>query len=179
MNKHQKAAHRPGEYRVRREEIDRYIQLSRSADPKEREVAARNLCPCHVRRRIESVWDALYRMLEDENVRVRRAAWHTLEDGGCPDDPALDAIFDRVLLSETDRQVRRFVEDLIAPRKRRESMELRFADRSLYTQRGKCDFCGRTNARVRREIETEIPAGTGARLAMICESCDKVAAAGG
>ena len=67
---------------------------------------------------------------------------------------------------------------MIAPRKRRESMEFILAGRSLYTERGKCDFCGRTNARVRREIETEIPSVEGSRLAMICESCDKVAAAG-
>jgi len=173
MNKYQKAAHKPGERRVGREEIDRLVQLSGSTDPVDREFAARNLCPCHVRRRIESVWQSLYRMMEDEDVRVRRAAWHTLEDGGCPDDPALDEIFDRVFRRETDPQVRRFVETLIAPRKQRESMERRLARRSPFTQTGKCDFCGRMNARVSKDFETEIPTREGSRFANICESCDK------
>jgi hypothetical protein len=172
MNKYQKAAHRPGERRVSHEEIEHLIELSRSDDPQDRETAAQNLCPCHVRRRVKSVWRALYRMLEDPEVRVRRAAWHTLEDGGCPDDPALDEIFDRVSQTETDYQVRRFVKDLIAPRKRRESMEINAAGRSLFTQRGKCDFCGQTNAPIKSDFDTQIPTGDGSRLAMICESCE-------
>src|SRR5207248_2721971 len=78
MNRHQKAAHRAGEQRVGREEIEELLERSHSADPEERLTAARYLCPCHVRRRLQPVWDALYRLLEDADVRVRRAAWHTL-----------------------------------------------------------------------------------------------------
>ena len=89
LNKHQKAAFRQGERRVRKDEIENLIDLSRSEDPKGRLIAARNLCPCHVRTRIEAVWEALFRMLEDPDVPVRRAAWHTLEDGGKPVDPVL------------------------------------------------------------------------------------------
>ena len=40
--------------------------------------AAQFLCPCHVRRRIDEVWEALYRMLEDSGVLVRRAAWNPI-----------------------------------------------------------------------------------------------------
>src|SRR5216683_7458679 len=105
MNKHQKAVYRVGEPRVGRDEIQDLLRQSGSSDPEERWVAAQFLCPCHVRRRIEAVWEALYRLLEDPDVRVRRAAWHTLEDGGRPDDPALDEILERVLRNDTDRQV--------------------------------------------------------------------------
>ena len=79
--------------------------MSRSADPEDRLQAASFLCPCHVRQSIDEVWQALYRMLEDQDARVLRAAWHTLEDGGKPDDPALDQIIERTLERETDKQV--------------------------------------------------------------------------
>ena len=90
LNPHQKAAQKVGERRAGREQIAELLEKSKSEDADDRCEAAENLCPCHVRRRIPEVWDALYRMLEDPDVRVRRAAWHTLEDGGTPDDPALD-----------------------------------------------------------------------------------------
>src|SRR5215212_1016424 len=106
-NKHQKAAHKVGEPRVGREQVEELLELSRSAEPEQRRHAAQYLCPCHVRRRIDAVWEALYRMLEDPDVQVRRAAWHTLEDGGRPDDPRLDAILERTLRDETDAAVLR------------------------------------------------------------------------
>ena len=77
LNKHQRAAFRPGEERVGREEIEELLVLSESRDPEDRLMAASYLCPCHVRRRIDEVWQALYRMLEDDDIKVRRAAWHT------------------------------------------------------------------------------------------------------
>ena len=81
LNKHQRAAFREGEERIGREEIRALLQLSESKDPADRLQAASLLCPCHMRKRIEEVWAALYRMLKDDDVKVRRAAWHTLEDG--------------------------------------------------------------------------------------------------
>jgi len=135
LNKHQKLAHQVGEHRVRGPEIERYLALAYSADPKERLEAADNLCPCHVRRRIDEAWQALYRMMEDEDVRVRRAAWHTLEDGGCPVDPKLDPIFERALENETDKQVLRFVEMFARPRlQEQERMALQKASYSRFSQ---------------------------------------------
>ena len=93
VNKYQKAARKRGEQRVGGDQIEQLLEMSRSDDPGDRLVAAEYLCPCRVRRRIDSVWQALFRMLEDADARVRRAAWHTLDDGGCPNDPALDEIF--------------------------------------------------------------------------------------
>ena len=169
LNHHQKAAFRPGEQRVRGDEIERLIALAASDDADDRLEAAENLCPCHLRRRVEDAWQALYRMMEDPDVRVRRAAWHTLEDGGCPTDPALEPIFDRAVDKESDAQVRRFVEMFAVPnqlaRARREMLR---ATHSSYQQQGKCDFCAAGDTPVRVEYQTEL-AG---RFALICRECD-------
>ena len=175
-NRHQKAARRPGEERVGREMVEELLQLSRSPDPAEREHAASFLCPCHVRRRIEEVWDALFRMMEDEDVRVRRAAWHTLEDGGKPDDPRLDRLVDRLSRTETDDRVRSFVDMFSGRRRKRAEVEFRLAGRSEFDQRGKCDFCGRDGQRVRRDLETLIPANGTSRAGLVCQSCVREAA---
>src|SRR5947208_9891712 len=134
LNKHQKAAHRVGEPRVGRDQIEELLEQSRSNDPEERLVAAQFLCPCHVRRRIEPVWDALYRLLEDPDVRVRRAAWHTLEDGGRPDDASLDEILDRTLRLDSDPQVLRFARQVAGPRKDLELVTARLAGRPTVQQ---------------------------------------------
>ena len=177
LNKHQKAQFRPGEHRVRREGVLQYIEMAYSHDADERLEAADNLCPCHVRTRVEAAWEALYRMMEDDDVRVRRAAWHTLEDGGCPDDPRLDALFERAMANETDTQVRRFVEMFALPHfKEKEQIAFQKASREArdtrYNQRGRCDFCGESS-KVRTDFDTEL---SGSRFALVCESCDVVMA---
>lgn len=170
MNQHQKTIYKPGERRAGREQIAELLEKSRSDDPEERCEAAENLCPCHVRRRIDTVWEALYRMLEDPEVRVRRAAWHTLEDGGRPDDPALDAIIERAEKSETDRTVLTLLRRVAGPRRDREMVHLRAAGRDL-RQRGKCDFCGGESIPVATEYATTIGSGDAARAALICDRC--------
>src|SRR2546430_11031445 len=84
MNKHQKAARKPGEVKVSREEVTELLELSCSSEPEDRLHAAKYLCPCHVQARIPAVWTALFRMMTDDDRRVRYQAWHALEDGGCP-----------------------------------------------------------------------------------------------
>ncbi|MCB0114463.1 MAG: HEAT repeat domain-containing protein [Caldilineaceae bacterium] len=173
MNRHQKAAFRPGEHRVRGDEIERLLELAQSDDPEDRLEAASNLCPCHLRRRIDEAWQALYRMMEDPDVRVRRAAWHTLEDGGCPTDPALEPIFERALQSEDDRQVRHFVDMFARPwLRQKEQRTLILATQDRYPLREKCDFCARGPVPVRADFDTEIGAGASARFARVCEQCD-------
>jgi hypothetical protein len=173
MNKHQKAAHRPGEPRVSREDIAVLLELSRSEDPEERLVAATYLCPCHVRHRDEEVWEALYRMMEDPDVRVRRRAWHTLEDGGCPSDPAFEPILKRTLAQEQDRTVLGFARMFARPYEEKERIALRTAARPERKQRGKCDFCGETDVFVRRDLDTMIPTDGMPRAAWICDACAK------
>lgn len=173
MNKHQKEAHRVREKQVGREEIQELLEQSHSEDPEERLAAAEYLCPCHVRRRIEAVWEALYRLLEDEDVRVRRAAWHTLEDGGRPDDPTLDTILERTLRQESDPQVRRFAAKIAGPRRDKELVLARLAGRPQPRQRGRCDFCGESNVFVEKDLETMIPTGDLPRPALICDRCKR------
>ena len=100
-------------------------------------MAAKNLCPCHVRTRIDEVWDALYRMMEDDHAKVRWAAWHTLEDGGYPqDDARMDAILEKAIAGETDKGVRGFVEMFAKPKREREAFMSNVRDRAL----GKSDY---------------------------------------
>jgi HEAT repeat protein len=105
MNRLQRRARKPGEQRNSGAEIWRLVDLSKSKDPDDRLEAADNLCPCHVRRRIDEAWEALFRLLEDSDVKVRKAAFHTLQDGGDLSDPALDPILERASRNETDRKL--------------------------------------------------------------------------
>jgi hypothetical protein len=175
-NKYQKAAHREGELRVNSTEVEQLLVMSCSSDPAERAIAAQFLCPCHVRRRIDEVWQALYRMMEDPDVRVRRAAWHTLEDGGRPDDLAFAPILTRAWQHETDPQVRAFAALLIDEHRRRAQVEQVRQSRSPFQKRGKCDFCAQNNMPVRQVVDTPIAAiGGQPRLALICQQCDSKA----
>jgi len=171
LNRHQKAWRKPGEERVSRADIAELLRLSRSADAEDRIVAATYMCPCHVRHRNEEVWQALYRMMEDEDARVRRRAWHTLEDGGCPTDPAFEPIVRRALDSETDRQVLGFARRFAEPFLDGDVVSIKRAELPAEKQKGKCDFCGRTRVPVARDYDTEIPSGGATRAAWICDDC--------
>jgi len=175
MDRHQRAAFRSGENRVGREELQDLLAMSESEDPEKRFVAASYLCPCHVRRRVDKAWAALYRMLEDEEVRVRRAAWHTLEDGGRPEDSALDEIIERTLERDNDRQVLRFARHLSKDREKRKQLDFAVSAISDYAERGKCDFCGEAIVPVKKDFETELEVGDSRRFAMVCEPCDETA----
>jgi hypothetical protein len=152
LNKHQRAAFREGEERIGREEIRALLQLSESKDPADRLQAASLLCPCHVRKRIEEVWAALYRMLKD-------------------DDPALDEIIERTLECDSDKQVLGFARQFFQGREQRKQIEFAAAAISDYAERGKCDFCGESNARVKKDFTTEFEGP----FALVCEPCDQVA----
>ena len=178
MNKHQKAAHKPGERKISREQVTELLELSCSSDPEERLVAAKFLCPCHVRGRIPAVWAALYRMMEDEDRRVCFSAWHTLEDGGLPSEPEDFALLERIFASETDPKIRKFAQLIIgktlAERDQQEMMRLNLGSRPVLRQNGKCDFCGRSDVLVERDLDTMIPTVALPRPALICERCARV-----
>lgn len=173
MNPRQKRAHKRGEAHVSKAQVEELLVQSCSEDPAERAEAARYLCPCHVRTRIPAVWDALYRMLEDPDPRVRWAAWHTLEDGGRPEDPALQTIIERAQQRETDARVQSMIRRVVGQRQDRELALMRLAGRPLPKQRGKCDFCGERDVFVERDLETMIPDDGFPRAAWICQRCDK------
>lgn len=175
MNKHQKKAHKPGEVQVSRAQIAELLELSCSADAEDRLHAAKYLCPCHVQTRIPAVWEALFRMMEDEDPRVRQQAWHALEDGGVPTDAAAFAKLEQIYHNEQNAKVRRFAHDLIgkklAERQQIEQTRQMLAARSTPNQRGKCDFCGATNVPVTRDLHTTIPTGGLPRAALVCVAC--------
>ena len=174
-NRHQKAAHRPGERRVSRAEVARLIGLAASEDEEDRLTAAKNLCPCHVRGRTEAIWDAVTQLMTDPAPKVRFAAWHTLEDGGIPPEPGvferLAALFD----AETDASVRRVAEEALGPALAgRERLELGWMRRSAAPRVvGKCDFCGARDVAVERDLETMIPTAGLSRPALLCGACAK------
>jgi hypothetical protein len=175
MNKHQKAAHRPGEKKVSREEVADLLVMSCSSEVDERLTAAQYLCPCHIQARIPAVWEAIFRLMEDEDRQVRYAAWHTWEDGGLPGEEAALARMEQIYQRESDAKVRRFAETILRPvraeRAAHERTRLHLAARPAPQHLGKCDFCGATQVAVTRELNTRIPAGDSERAAWICARC--------
>ena len=78
MNKYQKKAHRRREDRLRGNEVEYYLELAYSSNPDDRVEAMDNLCPCHVRKRIDAVWVALYKgMVDPESARPQSSMAHT------------------------------------------------------------------------------------------------------
>ena len=102
----QKEHFRRGERRLRWKEVQHYLKLADSDQAPDRIEAMENLCPCHVRQRIDDVRAALYRGLQDEELKVRQVAWHTLEDGGQPNDPNLYPIMVEIANTESKPKLR-------------------------------------------------------------------------
>jgi hypothetical protein len=178
MNKHKRKALKMGEPRVSGDEIWRLVELSKSDDPVDRIEAADKLCPCHVRRRIDEVWEALYRMLEDPDLRVRKKAFHTLAEnhGGNPDDPALSEVYERVMANETNKKILKRVQNKLKQQETEARDRADLAREAEYSagahpERGKCDFCGGDGS-VKRDYDTPIPDSGGPRPAMVCRRCD-------
>jgi hypothetical protein len=174
-NKYQKAAHRPGEVKVDRQTVAELIKLSCSSDVDERLTAAKYLCPCHVQTRIDEAWAALYRMMEDEDRRVRHQAWHALEDGGVPNDPTVLARLQKLHQAERDPKVRDFawmlISKAVTAQEQQVMMRQQLTARSAGQQRGKCDFCGQRDVWVTRDLNTAIPTASLPRAAWVCAQC--------
>ncbi len=172
-NRYQKAAVRPGEARVSRAQVAELLALAESADADERLVAAKFLCPCHVRGRTEAIWRSLLALMADQDPRVRFAAWHTLEDGGVPAEAGVLERLEAALEREADAKVRAMAMSAIGPLlAERDRRELRRLGRADFGRKGKCDFCGERGVTVREDVETLIPSGASRRPALICDSCE-------
>ena len=61
----QRRQFRRGESRLRGDEVKHYLTLADSDDPQDRIEAMENLCPCHIPKRIDVVWEALNHGLQD------------------------------------------------------------------------------------------------------------------
>ena len=173
-NKYQKKAHRRGEDRLRGNEVEYYLSLAYSSNAEDRVEAMDNLCPCHVRRSIDKVWVALYKGLVDPDVRVRKAAWHTLDDGGNPNDPRLQPLLERIAKEETDPRLRQNALDLIAATRKVEEQKEVLLGQKAHTFAGRCDWCGDSNVPVSYDYETEFETNGTKRFAFVCETCESV-----
>jgi HEAT repeats len=172
-NSYQKAAHRAGERRISRAQADELLALSRSDDAEDRLVAARLLCPCHVRGRTEDMWEAIVALMSDDDPRIRSAAWHTFEDGGVPAGDGVVERLEALLARETDEGVRRLAKEVVGPVfLERGRLQLRHMRRAEPALRGKCDFCGERDVVIRTDLETRIPTGGLSRPALVCRSCE-------
>ena len=162
-----------GERRLRGDEVKHYLALADSDNPKERLEAMQNLWPCHVRKRIDAAWDALYCGLQDSDLKVRQAAWHTLEEnhGGRRDDPKLYPIMVEIAETEVDPKLRQSANSII---KKVQTVEEKKQD--LLGQRhhyftGKCDWCGDSTAKVCQLYDSKLEIEGTVRLAQVCDDC--------
>src|SRR5215471_21126033 len=72
----------PGECRrLSAEEIERALALTRDPEPRVRQAALMNLCPCHLRSDRPEVWERVFEMAGDADTGVRKQVFHTLSDG--------------------------------------------------------------------------------------------------
>jgi hypothetical protein len=90
------------------------IQLSANPDPKVRRLGVKNLCPCHIQRQHDTVWQRLLELADDPDPGVRQDVLHALTDGS----PASMAkqVRETVarLCRDPDRKVRRYARYLQA-----------------------------------------------------------------
>jgi len=75
-NRFQKEHFRRGERRLRWKEVQHYLKLADSEQAQDRIEAMENLCPCHVRQRIDDVRAALYRgMVDNPMILIYIQSW--------------------------------------------------------------------------------------------------------
>ena len=67
-------------WRLAPEDLPEVLELTRSPDAGERQLAVRNLCTCHLQADNPAVGDVLVPMLSDPDARVRREVVHALTD---------------------------------------------------------------------------------------------------
>ena len=70
-----------GETVQRRDAIAVLLTLSYDSDPLTRRVAAKNLCPCHLRANHASALERLIKLAHDADAGVRADSIHALADG--------------------------------------------------------------------------------------------------
>jgi HEAT repeat protein len=99
---------------MKRQSISELIEATRNPDPRVRKVAARDLCPCQIKRNNPRAWDRIIEMTADPDRDVRRIALHTLIDGS-PQSRRTDVV--RALESmhnDPDQKLRRHVRKVLA-----------------------------------------------------------------
>jgi hypothetical protein len=62
-------------------DITVWLERTHDPDPRVRRQAVAHLCPCHVKRNHEQVWDQVIAMGTDPDPNVRNCVLHVLTDG--------------------------------------------------------------------------------------------------
>ena len=62
-------------------EIGPYLAMTYDHDPRVRRDAVAHLCPCHVKRNHDVVWERMVAMADDADPKVRPWVLHVLTDG--------------------------------------------------------------------------------------------------
>jgi HEAT repeat protein len=94
------------------------LALSEDPDARARRVAAKHLCPCHIRADVPEVWDRLLELARDPDAGVRRDAVHALGDGSPRHRHAQILEVLTSLRNDPDRKVRRQVWQVLAAYRR-------------------------------------------------------------
>jgi hypothetical protein len=66
---------------TRASDIGSFLEKTHDGDPRVRREAMTHLCPCHVKRHHEQVWDRMVAMAGDTDPKVRSWVLHVLTDG--------------------------------------------------------------------------------------------------
>ena len=176
-NQYKKRKMKKDEPRLKGNELITYLTMANSKDPKDRLEAMENLCPCRLRKRVGAAWNAIYKGLQDSDLRVRKAAWHTLEEnhGGQPNSPKLYPLMLEISETELDSKLREKAKSIVRrAQSETQSIKGRSSDlllkRSNYFQ-GKCDWCGDRSMTVDYIYNNEFQIGTTVRLAQACAQC--------
>ena len=69
------------EARVTGDKIERALVLTCDPEPRVRQAALANMCPCHVQADRPEVWQRVFELAADPDRDVRRQVLHTLGDG--------------------------------------------------------------------------------------------------
>jgi len=66
---------------TRASDVGIFLDQTYDRDPRVRRSAVTHLCPCHVKRNHEPVWDRMVAMATDADPKVRNWVLHVLTDG--------------------------------------------------------------------------------------------------
>ena len=114
---------------------------------------------------------SLYKGMIDPDLRVRRAAWHTLDDGGNPNDPRLIPLLQKIAETESDITLRQRARNLIKETETIEEHKHELLVQKKHSLSGRCDWCGTSNVHVNYDYETEFETDGTKRFALVCGNC--------